>query len=271
MVAVGGGGRRCSTARRAGGGGRGWAPRRPTACRASLREEEGRRAAVADAVSKLPLALGAGGFVGLLANRVAAGVAPVTSASSAYSRADVVGLALAATLALTGLQWVAVRQRVLAPVPPAGEEVDVFSRGGPGGPAFEAEVRWAWRALRAASRCTSLVVFVDGARVAHLGFAAPGGAEAEGDRAPRMGPICRKALDTGNGNYLANLALFPGSVEFTEYLPANTQALVVQPLGARGVLVAAADTQRGFNRVDQSWLSLLADKLSATLDAGAPE
>ena len=269
MVVVGGGGpRRRSTAPRAAAGGRGAGPG-PTACRASLREEEGRRAAVADAVSKLPLALGAGGFAGLLANRVAAGVAPVTSASSAYSRADVVGLALAATLALTGLQWVAVRQRVLAPVPPAGEEVDVFPRGGPGGPAFEAEVRWAWRALRAASRCTSLVVFVDGARVAHLGFAAPGGAE--GDRAPRMGPICRKALDTGSGNYLANLALFPGSVEFTEYLPANTQALVVQPLGARGVLVAAADTQRGFNRVDQSWLSLLADKLSATLDAAAPE
>jgi hypothetical protein len=36
-----------------------------------------------------------------------------------------------------------------------------------------------------------------------------------------------------------------------EYLPENTQGVVVQPIGSQGVLVAGSDTQRGVSRLDQ--------------------
>ncbi len=45
--------------------------------------------------------------------------------------------------------------------------------------------------------------------------------------------------------------LCSGRKEFTAYLPENTQAVVVQPIGGSALLVAASDTQRGFNKVDQ--------------------
>ena len=50
-------------------------------------------------------------------------------------------------------------------------------------------------------------------------------------RRPDLGPICRRCMESGGGNYLANLILFPGRVEFAGYLPANAQAVVVTPVG----------------------------------------
>lgn len=47
------------------------------------------------------------------------------------------------------------------------------------------------------------------------------------------------------------LADSAGRFEFLEYLPRNTQGVVVKPIGSDGVLVAAADTQRGFGNIDQ--------------------
>ncbi len=42
-----------------------------------------------------------------------------------------------------------------------------------------------------------------------------------------------------------------GRVEFTSFLPENTQAAIIQPIGSEGVLIAASNTQRGFTRLDQ--------------------
>lgn len=42
-----------------------------------------------------------------------------------------------------------------------------------------------------------------------------------------------------------------GRVEFTTVLPENTQAVVIQPIGNEGVLIAASNIQRGFTRLDQ--------------------
>ena len=224
----------------------------------------------------LPLGAGAGGLGLLLANRALSGGAfQGVYAGGAQSRADVVAIAMAATLVLTGLQWLAVKQRQAKTVPPRGPEVRLLAggEGGGGGGALDAgfreELEWAWAALRGASRCRALVLFLDGRRVAHLGCAAPGAAEALGGAetfAP--GTICERAMLSGEGNYLANLVLFPGRLEF-DYLPGNLQGVAVQPLaGGRGVLVFGTDTVRGFSRVDQSWFALLADKLGSRLDEG---
>jgi len=42
-----------------------------------------------------------------------------------------------------------------------------------------------------------------------------------------------------------------GRVELTSFLPENTQAAIIQPIGSQGVLIAASNTQRGFTRLDQ--------------------
>lgn len=126
-----------------------------------------------------------------------------------------------------------------------------------------------------------MVVFCGGKCVAFLGYAAPGQALA----AAKAGPICQKAMQSGTGNYLANLILFPGAdechgglggaasrcrsariykgsqpttatvlfagrLEFS-YLPSNTQGAIIQPIGSSGVVVLGTDTQRGFTRLDQ--------------------
>ena len=63
-------------------------------------------------------------------------------------------------------------------------------------------------------------------------------------------PVLRMAC---LGRRRSLIRLFPnaGRVEFTEYFPANTQGVLVQPVGDEGVLIVATDTQRGFGRLDQ--------------------
>jgi hypothetical protein len=60
--------------------------------------------------------------------------------------------------------------------------------------------------------------------------------EALGSRRLIVGPICERCMKSGVSNYLANLALFPGRVEFQSYLPKNAQAVAVTPVGNEGVM-----------------------------------
>ena len=75
-------------------------------------------------------------------------------------------------------------------------------------------------------------------------------------------------MASGGGNYLANLALFPGRVEFEAYLPSNAQAVAVTPVGGEGVAVFASGTQRGFTPADQAWFAVVAEKLDVALGGG---
>lgn len=124
-------------------------------------------------------------------------------------------------------------------------------------------IRRIWSSLSSASLCGSLVIFYDSKRVMQAGVG-PQRMDPTGPD-PRLGEICTSAMSSGKGNYLANMALFPGRVEFEHYLPLNTQGVVVQPIGNRGVIVAATGTVRGFSRIDQAWIALLADKLEVSL------
>lgn len=57
----------------------------------------------------LPLIGGGVGFTALLLNRLLSKVAPFLDGGSSQSRVDVLVIALAATLALTGFQWLALK------------------------------------------------------------------------------------------------------------------------------------------------------------------
>eukprot|EP00878_Enallax_costatus_P017220 GHUV01018080.1.p1 GENE.GHUV01018080.1~~GHUV01018080.1.p1 ORF type:complete len:169 (+),score=51.31 GHUV01018080.1:880-1386(+) len=80
------------------------------------------------------------------------------------------------------------------------------------------------------------------------------------------GEVAQKAMETGKGNYLANLVLYPGRDEFVKYLPEATQGVIVQPLGNAGVMVVGTDTLRGLSRLDQAWIANIADKLEVSLE-----
>jgi len=222
-------------------------------------------AANAAALRSLPLAAGAAGFAAIIANRVAGGGGGgALTAASASARADVVALALAAVLALTGLQWL-----TLAPKTPEPLELSdwvALDWTHPRLPrAAAAELRWAAAAAAAASRSVALVAFVNGVCVAHIGAAAAGATP--GAAAP--GPVVDRAVETGAGTYLANLILYPGRTEFLVYLPVGVAGVIVAPAGG-AALVLAARAVRGFAGVDQAWAASLAEKLDSTLDGWAP-
>ncbi|XP_034604924.1 protein COFACTOR ASSEMBLY OF COMPLEX C SUBUNIT B CCB4, chloroplastic isoform X2 [Setaria viridis] len=79
-----------------------------------------------------------------------------------------------------------------------------------------------------------------------------------------QGSLYKSAMESKKQSYLANLALYPGRSELP-FLPANTQALILQPIGDKGIAVVGGDTIRGFTSIDQAWIAMIADKLDATL------
>ena len=220
-----------------------------------------------------PLFVGAAAAVSLLTNRVFSGVAPVADASSSQSRADVLCLAMTACLVLTGLTWVALKPKPPTTVVLRGDVDVAFVDGDAVDDAASEELRWTWDALRASTTCGAMAVFYEGKRVAQFGTApkrvAAAAAAAGGSHDPPLGPICERCMRTGEGNYLANLILFPWRVEFESYMPDNAMAVCVTPIGRDGVLVAASGTQRGFTPADQAWMSVIAEKLDQSLSGEA--
>lgn len=214
----------------------------------------------ADVLRLVPLVAGAAGIAGVVLNRSLSGIAPVVTATSAQSRADVLAIMLAATLLLTGLQWLSIKPRVHEAVAPEGKQVRYLIAELPA--AVRQEVEWAWSALQSATSASCLALFHKGRCVAYLGWAAA----ATDPAAAAPGPLCQQAMSSGAGNYLPNLLLFPGRLELLAYMPPNTQAALVQPVGATGAVVVGGARQREFTRLDQAWLVALAEKLEATLE-----
>lgn len=216
-------------------------------------------------VRSVPLFLGAGALLAVLLNRAVSGIAPVADSSSAQSRSDVLALALAATVLLQGLVWKSIQPRPVVSVEMDG--VDCFNVA-PGLPDDAArELKWVWDALRNATRTKALVVLYGGACVLQAGIAATavnGSVVSVNASEFINGALYKGVQKSGRQNYLANLVLYPGRFELS-FLPSNTQAVLLQPLGDDGVLVLASDTIRGFTPADQAWLGTIAEKVDTTL------
>ena len=127
------------------------------------------------------------------------------------------------------------------------------------------EIQWCYDALIDSSSTCGLVVFHKGKCAAQLGFAADD--SSYGSQAT-MGPMCMTMIERDKGNYIPNLKVYPGRIEFT-YLPDTVQALIMQPLGDEGVMLVCSDTQRGFTKVDQSWISTISEKLDVSLSSSS--
>jgi hypothetical protein len=74
------------------------------------------------------------------------------------------------------------------------------------------------------------------------------------------GPICRQALERQRPISLVDLRHYPGRAEFDGLLP-GVPAVVVQPIGQRGLLLVGGWTARCFSQSDLRWIEGWAAKL----------
>ena len=119
------------------------------------------------------------------------------------------------------------------------------------------ELAWASHLLLTNTVTRSLVVWYDGKVLLRRGILSP---TAE----VKPGAIVKRVLSTQKPVYLVSLKIYPGRVEF-DYLPENTQGVICQPLGDRGVLVLGANAPRSYTQQDENWVTGIADKLANTL------
>ncbi|GJT34309.1 protein cofactor assembly of complex C subunit B CCB4, chloroplastic isoform X1 [Tanacetum coccineum] len=218
-----------------------------------------------DSVRSLPIYVGGISLLAVLFNRTLSGIAPVADASSSQSRADLLTIGLAVTNILAGLVWLSIRPKSISVVPPRGVECERFHSNVP--VRVASELTWAWESLSTVTCCRSLVVVYDGVCVLQIGYASSneGGESTVVDSSKLMqGSIYQGVVKSGSQSYLANLSLYPGKSQLP-FLPSNTQAVILQPLGDKGIAILGGDTIRGFTTSDQAWITLIGEKLDATL------
>ncbi|GMY26131.1 protein COFACTOR ASSEMBLY OF COMPLEX C SUBUNIT B CCB4, chloroplastic [Fagus crenata] len=219
-----------------------------------------------DVVRSLPIYVGGVSLLAVLFNRTVSGIAPVADASSSQSRADLLTLGLAVTNILTGLVWLSIRPKSISVISPLGIECRRIYSHLP--ESVVSELLWVWESLSDVTCCRSLIIVYDSQCILQIGFAAKSsiGDEAVAVDANKLmqGSLYQGVIKSGAQSYLANLFLYPGKSELP-FLPSNTQAVILQPLGEKGIAIIGGDTIRGFTTSDQAWITLIGEKLDATL------
>ncbi|MEO1671772.1 MAG: cofactor assembly of complex C subunit B [Cyanobacteria bacterium J06631_2] len=201
----------------------------------------------------LPFFVGGLGGTLLFINRIL--TAQVTGSQS---RSDALGVIEAAILILVGLLW----QQIQAKTP---ETVDLIGETGLEldselSEAAQIELAWASHLLLTNTVTRSLVVYYDGKTILRRGVL---GKNPE----VKPGTIVERVLSKGKAVYLVSLALYPGKVEF-DYLPENTQGVICQPIGNKGVLILGANAPRSYTKKDEQWVEGIAEKLAVTFAEG---
>ena len=199
----------------------------------------------------LPIFIGGLGALLLLVNRLT-----TTEITSSQARGDILGVVLSAVLILTGLIW----QQVQPKTPNA---VELIGNKGfemlPDLPqAVKTELAWASHLLLTNTVTQSLLVLFQGQVLLRRGILG-----ARSDVKP--GSILNRVLQTEKPIYLVDLNIYPGRVEFS-YLPDNTQGIICQPIGNKGVLILGANAPRSYTKQDERWIAAIADKLAVTLN-----
>ncbi|MEM9484743.1 MAG: cofactor assembly of complex C subunit B [Cyanobacteria bacterium P01_F01_bin.116] len=201
---------------------------------------------------RLPLIVGSVGGTLLMLNRL---LTPVLTASQA--RADVVGVFLSAILILTTLLW-----RQIQPVPPEAvilEGEEGLELANDVSDSIATELAWASHLLLTNTVTRTLVAYYDGQILLRRGVLGP-------NKEVEVGPILERVLTQKKPVYLVSLKLYPGKIEFN-YLPENTQGIICQPMGDKGVLILGANAPRSYTKQDEAWIEGIADKLGASLDS----
>jgi hypothetical protein len=200
----------------------------------------------------LPIAAGGLGGVLLLVNRLI-----TTQLTDSQARSDALGIIEGAVLILVGLLWQQIQPRSPETVVLIGEEGFELAPDLPD--EVKTELAWASHLLLTNTVTRSLVVYYDERTLLRRGIL---GKQPQVE----LGAIVQRVLDKQKPVYLVNLSLYPGKIEF-DYLPENTQGVICQPIGDRGVLILGANAPRSYTKQDEKWIEGIADKLAESLKA----
>ncbi len=203
-----------------------------------------------EVLRRLPIVVGALGGVLLFLNRV---TTPVLSDSQA--RGDALGVILSAVLILIGLLWQRIQPKIPEAVTLIGDEGFELKPQLP--EPLKTELAWASHLLLTNTVTCSVVVYYEDQVLLRRGILG-------GRSTVDPGTIVQRVLDKQKPVYLVNLNIYPGRIEF-DYLPENTQGVICQPLGDRGVLILGANAPRSYTQQDEAWISGIADKISDSL------
>ncbi len=204
---------------------------------------------------RLPIVVGALGGTLLFVNRM---TTPFLSDSQ--SRADALGVILSALLILTGLLWQQIQPKSPEVVTLTGKEGFDLDKQLPAD--IQIELAWASHLLLTNTATRSVVVYYDGEVLLRRGILGP-------KETLTPGQIVQRVLDKRKPVHLVNLSIYPGRIEF-DYLPPNTQGVICQPLGDRGVLVLAANAPRSYTQQDEAWIAGMAEKVGDSLNRLLP-
>ena len=200
---------------------------------------------------RLPIVVGALGGTLLFINRVL-----TPELNSSQSRADALGVILSAVLILIGLLWQQIQPKPPETVVLEGEEGFDLADDLP--EAARTELAWVSHLLLTNTVTRSMVIYYDGRVLLRRGVLGP-------TETLSPGVIVQRVLDKQKPVYLVNLNIYPGRIEF-DYLPQNTQGVICQPLGDRGVLILGANAPRSYTQQDEAWISGIANKVGDSLD-----
>ncbi len=203
----------------------------------------------------LPMAVGILGGLGLMLNRF---LTPALTPSQ--SRSDALAVIESAILILVTILW----QEVQAKIP---ESVVLV-----GTPGFEiepslpetlkTELAWASHTLLTNSATKVIMVWHAGKVLLRRGVYPQAKSQ---NQQINLGTIAHRVLKTQKPVYLVKLALYPGKIEF-DYLPENTQGLIIQPIGSEGLMILGANAPRSYTRQDEIWIEAIASKILFSID-----
>lgn len=199
----------------------------------------------------LPLVVGIVGGLALLANRMV-----TANLTTSQSRADALGVLLSAVLILIGLLWQQVQPKPPEAVTLVGEEGFEITENLP--EAVKTELAWASHILLTNTVTKVVAIYYDRQTILRRGILGK-------SKQVNIGAIAQRVMQTQKPVYLVKLELYPGRLEF-DYLPENTQGVIVQPLGENGVMVLGANIPRSYTKQDENWVTAIADKLAYNLD-----
>jgi hypothetical protein len=178
-----------------------------------------------------------------------------TQLTDSQSRSDALGIIEGAVLILVGLIWQQIQPKSPDTVTLIGREGFQLNSELP--EAIKTELAWSSHLLLTNTVTRSLVVYYNGKTILRRGIL--------GNKDEVIpGAILQRVLQQQKPVYLVNLNLYPGKIEF-DYLPENTQGLICQPLGDRGVLILGANAPRSYTKQDEKWIEGIADKITETL------
>ncbi len=118
------------------------------------------------------------------------------------------------------------------------------------------ELAWGSQQILTATAASTILIFWDNRVILRRGLIS------EKDFKP--GEICNRSIDQKRLISLVNTELFPGRYEFDSVL-GDLPAIIIYPLGDRGVTIVGGWSKRSFTNSDEKWISGWSDKLYVLL------